>query len=58
MQQAATVSNAPAPKLAASGKDGRGPARERVTVTLPAVPFRIIDNPERKKTDAGPTPKK
>ena len=37
---------------------GKRPFRERVVVTLPAVPFQTVDRPERKNTDAGKTPKK
>lgn len=50
------ATNAAAGAGAAAG--GKRPFRERVTVTLPAVPFQTTDHPERKNADAGKTPKK
>ena len=65
------VTNAPAVKTASLGvgattnapasagaAGGRRPARERVTIMLPAVPFQTVDRPERTKSDAGKAPKK
>ena len=59
------ASNAPVAQAASGGPvtnapagGGKRPFRERVTVTLAAVPFETVDRPERKPADAGKTPKK
>jgi hypothetical protein len=62
----AGISNAPAARAASTnagpaavaGKGRAGAPWERVMVTLTAVPFRVVDNPERKRTDAGTAGKK
>jgi hypothetical protein len=32
-------------------KGGKGPQRNRIIVMLPAVPFRVSDNPDSKKAE-------